>query len=208
MTEHDKLLESFALAKGIVFKNCNLGSKWMNDCSYKAPPLRRADLVVIKPSYTQFCIEIIEVKASRQDFLQDKKWQEYLPYCHLFSFACPKGLINRKELPEDVGLWVYDKEKKTWRCSKSGKLREIELNLEFLQALIFYRQKDETRRGYVDSWYRHRPLEKLVEIDHGIKEMINFYRDWGWYIQRIIDAIGKENADKYIYDLGTLLKER
>lgn len=29
---------------------------------------------------------IIEVKVNREDFLQDKKWEGYLPYCHEFYF--------------------------------------------------------------------------------------------------------------------------
>lgn len=46
----------------------------------------------------------IEIKVSRQDFLSDKKWREYLPYCSRFYFIAPVGIIKKEELPKDIGL--------------------------------------------------------------------------------------------------------
>ncbi len=45
-----------------------------------------------------------EIKVSRSDFLQDKKWPEYLPLCNELYFVCPAKLIQPEELPEHVGL--------------------------------------------------------------------------------------------------------
>lgn len=45
-----------------------------------------------------------EVKVSRSDFLQDRKWPSYLPVCHELYFVCPAKLIAPEELPPDVGL--------------------------------------------------------------------------------------------------------
>jgi len=51
-----------------------------------------------------------EFKVDRQDFLNEiktGKWKNYLPYCHTFSFVCPKGLIDKSEVPSKVGLlWI------------------------------------------------------------------------------------------------------
>lgn len=38
----------------------------------------------------------VEVKSSREDFLSDAKWPEYLDYCDLFYFAVPE------DFPDDL----------------------------------------------------------------------------------------------------------
>jgi len=45
-----------------------------------------------------------EIKTSRNDFLGDKKWENYLPFVHYFFFATLPGIIERKELPSEIGL--------------------------------------------------------------------------------------------------------
>ena len=68
------------------------------------PNGRRADLLALGPKGE---IVIVEVKSSPEDYLCDRKWGEYLPYCDAFYFAVgpefPKSL-----LPEEPGLIVAD----------------------------------------------------------------------------------------------------
>jgi len=68
------------------------------------PNGRRADLMALGPKGE---IVIVEVKSSPEDYLCDRKWGEYLPYCDAFYFAVgpefPKSL-----LPEEPGLIVAD----------------------------------------------------------------------------------------------------
>lgn len=45
-----------------------------------------------------------EVKISHDDFAGDKKWQNYLPHVNHFFFAAPRGVIQPRELPPEVGL--------------------------------------------------------------------------------------------------------
>jgi hypothetical protein len=45
-----------------------------------------------------------EVKVTRSDFVNDNKWKKYLPFCHSFYFAAPRGLIKPEELSDGVGL--------------------------------------------------------------------------------------------------------
>ena len=56
---------------------------------------------------------------SRSDFTGDHKWQQYLKYCHTFSFVCPYGLIQKDEVAQGVGLlWIYKwkhKDQLAWR---------------------------------------------------------------------------------------------
>ena len=67
------------------------------------------DVFSVKPSWTQPQPTVYEVKISRPDFLRDTqagKYQRYLPYCRRLYFATPAGMIDRKEVPEGMGLCV------------------------------------------------------------------------------------------------------
>ena len=48
------------------------------------PNGRRADLMALGPRGE---IVIVEVKSSPEDYLTDRKWTEYAPYCDAFYFA-------------------------------------------------------------------------------------------------------------------------
>lgn len=60
-------------------------------------------------------IRIFEIKSCRQDFVADKKWQKYLPFCTHFAFAAPRGVISPDELPDGVGLVeVWNEKRERW----------------------------------------------------------------------------------------------
>ncbi len=58
-----------------------------------------------------------EIKVSRADFMRDsKEKQEFaLRYSDRFFYCTPKGLLDKKEIPEWAGLIEYDIEKARWR---------------------------------------------------------------------------------------------
>jgi hypothetical protein len=64
----------------------------------------RMDAWVMNRSWAHPCYTVYEIKVSRSDFLNDKKWRNYLPYCNEFFFVAPKGLIQVAELPPEAGL--------------------------------------------------------------------------------------------------------
>ena len=66
---------------------------------------RRADLAALDRSGT---ITLIEVKASRADFVADRKWQDYLDFCDRFYFAVAAG-FPLELLPPDEGLILADR---------------------------------------------------------------------------------------------------
>lgn len=76
------------------------------ECRYRESGFggRLIDAWAMKRSWARFDTVGYEIKVSRSDFTRDTKWQEYLPYCHRFYFACPKGLIHPDELPKGIGL--------------------------------------------------------------------------------------------------------
>ena len=67
---------------------------------------RRVDLIAIGSGGE---ITIVEVKSSRQDFISDRKWQEYLEWADRFYFAVAEG-FPRDLLPgpDESGIIITD----------------------------------------------------------------------------------------------------
>lgn len=90
-------------APDLFVPECKIGPTWTGK------PLR-LDGWAMKKSWANPRYIGYEVKVSRSDFLADKKWRDYLPFCSEFSFVCPKGLIAPEEIPEGIGL-IYASDK-------------------------------------------------------------------------------------------------
>lgn len=150
---HQEAVESLALSKGTNLYEVKLGSPYMayfNNVTY--PGI--ADVVVIKPSYTHFCVDIIEVKVNRADFMQDLnngKYLKYFDHCHRFYFTAPKGVIHKQDIPisKGVGFIQYNPEKKSWTTIISAIKRDIEIPEETLLAMLF------KRTSYINPVYRY-----------------------------------------------------
>ena len=67
---------------------------------------RRVDLIAIGSGGE---ITIVEVKSSRQDFISDRKWQEYTEWADRFYFAVAEG-FPRDLLPgpDESGIIITD----------------------------------------------------------------------------------------------------
>ncbi len=63
----------------------------------------RFDIVAIKRGAKRE-VRIYEIKSGRHDFISDKKWKKYLPYCTQFAFVCPQQSIKVEEIPKGIGL--------------------------------------------------------------------------------------------------------
>ena len=68
------------------------------------PNGRRADIMALGPKGD---IAIAEVKSGPQDYLTDRKWGDYMPYCDAFYFAVAPE-FPREILPSEPGLIVAD----------------------------------------------------------------------------------------------------
>lgn len=100
------------------------------------------DLIRINP-YQQY-VRIFEFKSCRADFTSDHKWQKYLPYCHTFTFVCPKEVILPNDLPPGIGLlwvfkWRWDTEISLWRTGSKWmkRPRKRDVNKDILLQLAF-----------------------------------------------------------------------
>lgn len=88
-------------ARDVYVDECNLGSAHRG--------ARRADAWVLRTTWSPLTSIVYEIKVTRADFLNDQKWPLYRDYCHELYFACPWGLIDKQELPENVGLLYVEK---------------------------------------------------------------------------------------------------
>jgi hypothetical protein len=68
------------------------------------PNGRRADIMALGPKGE---LVIAEVKSGPEDYLTDRKWGEYMPYCDAFYFAVAPE-FPRELLPDEPGLIVAD----------------------------------------------------------------------------------------------------
>lgn len=101
--------------------------------------LKILDALAVRKSWTQPCFTGYEIKVSRSDFLRDAKFYTYEELVNCLYIVCPKGMIDRTELPESVGLIYYDPEKKTLTTRKKAIYRQIEYSPEMLLYIIFSR---------------------------------------------------------------------
>jgi hypothetical protein len=68
------------------------------------PNGRRADIMALGSKGE---LVIAEVKSGPEDYLTDRKWGEYMPYCDAFYFAVAPE-FPRELLPDEPGLIVAD----------------------------------------------------------------------------------------------------
>lgn len=129
------------------FTEVKCGSTWGG-----APP--RIDAVAIAKTWTKVCVTGYEIKITRQDFMRDSKWESYLPFCHRFYFACPKGLIKPEEVHAPAGL-IYCSEKGA-RIVKPTAHKPTEMNWELLYYLVLWRegQRLDSSREYRANFFR------------------------------------------------------
>lgn len=117
-----------------------------------------------------------EIKVQRSDFMGDKKWTGYLPYCSEFFFVCPTGLIRAEELPPEVGLlWATANGSKLYQ-KKAAIPRPIapEPLAVMLRHVLMWRYQrhggGRTGREGAEAWLRD--MEDGAELDHKLKAAI------------------------------------
>jgi hypothetical protein len=80
------------------------------------PTVRRIDMLLIKTATRNVRIPYermgMEIKVSRADFFREvrdpSKRAAWHSMVHRFTYVCPKGMIERHEVPEGCGLLEYD----------------------------------------------------------------------------------------------------
>lgn len=180
-----------------------------------AGSLKILDGLAIRKSWTNLCFTGYEVKVSRGDFLRDAKFYTYEELCNCLYIVCPKGMIDRTEVPESVGLMYYDPEKKTITTRKKAIFRKIEYSPEMLLYIIFSRldsdrypffsDKQEFFEAYLAGRSDNRVLAhavktKLVKdnarLESELEDLRGFERQYEAY-ETIMDVLHKHHIWGY-----------
>lgn len=139
--------------------------------------MRKFDAWVMKPTWSPFTTIGYEIKVSRNDFLQDKKWPSYLDYCHkLYFVTTGKDIIDKSELPDHVGLKYVSKNCARWITKKKAVHRSITIPTDIFGYILMSRIKEykrkssseysfgkktfEERKKYWDEWIKEKKMRK------------------------------------------------
>ena len=97
-----KLKTGQLLARGMARHLAGLGFVSLEEF----PPIKglRVDLLALGRKSE---IWIIECKSSREDFMSDEKWRNYLPWCDQYFWAVPTN-FPVDILPEQTGVFWAD----------------------------------------------------------------------------------------------------
>lgn len=139
----------------------------------------RLDAWVMKKSWSKPLVTGYEIKVSRQDFLNDDKWHGYLDYCNELYFACPTGLIDPTELPDEVGLLYVTKTGNKLIKKKQAQRRSVDIPESIFRYILMARTR-------IDS-------EGRIEGRHSC--MADYWRDW----------LNKKNDNR---EIGYLVSEK
>jgi hypothetical protein len=129
---------------------------------YDNDGLKILDAIAIKKSWAHPCIRGFEVKVSRSDFLRDAKWYTYFPYVNEFYMVCPKGMIDRTELPDNCGLLYYSENARRVLTKKKATYTNGQPTADMLMYIIM-NKLDDDRRPFFSSradWVREYLLHK------------------------------------------------
>lgn len=176
---HNELIKDFMLGRELAITEVFLNDKSNIIC--------RADVIDIKHDFNKMDIHIIEIKASREDFLSDirtEKFKKYLQHCNRFSFGINEGIANKNEIPAKIGLIVRNKN--GWKTVKQSKKINEEVSYQTLQSLLIHRiqqSKDLINRERNILYKRMHP-ERMAVMDKE-KEIIRFYKTWHWQINKL-----------------------
>ena len=120
-------------SRDIFVTECRTGSSWFGGTC------RIMDAYVVRRSWTQSGTVGYEVKIQRADFLRDKKWTDYIPFCHEFYFVTPWGLINPDDVPDPAGLLYVTKNKSRLYTKKRATRQRIKEPIDVYLYLLIAR---------------------------------------------------------------------
>lgn len=149
----------------ICVPECKSGQSWTKE------KVKIFDLWAMKKSYTNPTAWVYEIKVARQDFLQDNKWQSYLPYCTDFYFVAPTGVIDPAEVPEQAGLLLSSKNGTRLYCKKKAPCRHVEIPNSVYKYILMSRTKivnstyynnESNQKEYWQQWLDNKQESKAL----------------------------------------------
>ena len=116
-----------------------------------------------------------EIKTSRADFLQDRKWTDYLPVCSSFYFVCPSGIILPADLPPEIGLiWVEGEDLVIKKKSRRRIVLTEDLQNIF-KSLVINRCETERQKTAIMTRRLNKAEKELAEQMQKHKDLSNAF---------------------------------
>ncbi len=122
-----------------------------------------------------------EIKVSRSDFLNDHKWQNYLPYCNELYFVVSSLDVARpEEMPADAGLMVCSQTGNVIYTKKKAPYRDIQIDESIFRYILMNRStvsKSELmtdKRKFWEDWLENKKLSQALgwRVSKAINEKI------------------------------------
>lgn len=155
----------------------------------------RADVIAVKPAYTNKDIRIYEVKNNRSAFDNDNKYTKYMESCHRFYIACPKGLIQKDELPPKVGL-IYRNDN-GWYVVKAPRKNHPEITLDFAFSLLYHGHEETLKLRRIKDRIIFRENATLREQAYNI----------GKEIGRRLDKNRETQVEEWVRECSEIFKK-
>ena len=133
----------------VFVPECKNGSTWFSK------NLRKIDAWVMPRSWTKLKFIGYEIKVSRQDFVKDDKYQEYLKLCNEFYVVTSNGICTKDEVPEDAGLLELSKTGNRFFTKKKAPFRSIKFPEDLFIYLLMCRTeitRDQYAKENIDYW--------------------------------------------------------
>ena len=142
------LTQKYPEDKFVNVPECKTGSTWMS------PACPRIDLWTMARSWTKPRFIGHEIKVGRSDFLNDHKWESYLPFCKEFYFVAPADVIRVEEVPEQAGLLTVTKNGRKVITRKKAPVRNVEIPRKLFVYILMSRTEITSYAGM-----RRKPVE-------------------------------------------------
>ncbi len=183
-------------SKDFFVTECKDGQSW-------GRAHHRLDAWAMRRSYSQWMLSGYEIKMRRPDFLNDEKYVNYLPTCNALWFIAPPGVIDPKELPDEVGLLVPASTGSKLMTKKKAPIRTIEPPVALYEYLLMSRcavrdEQEETKIRAANTREQDfaaylRGEKSLEQISWHLADSVA--RDIRGMKTRLADAEGSVNRD-------------
>lgn len=173
--------------------------------------LYKFDGIAIYKSWTRPQIRGYEIKISRSDFLGDNKFYNYLPYCHEMYFVVPTGLIDRTEIPTEIGLIYYNPKTGGLITKKKAIYRNIEISADMLFYIFMNRidgdrpQFTSDKAEFFKAWLENKESNRQLAYQVKNRMTAEIERLEGELRRADVDAEYKkelDDIDKVLYQHG------
>ena len=131
--------------KDVFLSECKTGYSWS-----RTAVCRRLDAWAMRKSWTKPYSYGYEIKVSRADWLRDRKWEEYLPFCTHFFIVTTPGVITdaKKEIPAEVGWLETSKKGGRLFIKKNAKYRKLQVPEDLYRYILMWRSEiNDSQRG-------------------------------------------------------------